>query len=334
MAQAARAATSPVVRFVSADGVAYEPPAQLLYHAADPPNRVQSPLRWHSGPRASASPHVSPGLKRHRSPVLQRDSLKSRYSPGRPGSRRHQRWSNDQALAQDFTDEDLRELYAMDWRSALSELFDGNDKMQQWQDFCEASEEHQRAILMRFNKTSSPSAKTRRALQPQERYDRIDRRVKALLKRGVGMDFLAAFEQRLYQLVYPPEHTSGASSQDSAVDVDMVGGRGAERGSRLLEIPVQKTRGGASVVLNDSMHRLLAHAVCLYHAVQVSAISRVSCRASYTAHEHACVGLSFRPLRPLSFRHRERYNAGADGGQPPASSGSAQYLQSGDPKQW
>ena len=168
MAQAARAATSPVVRFVSADGVAYEPPAQLLYHAADPPNRVQSPLRWHSGPRASASPHVSPGLKRHRSPVLQRDSLKSRYSPGRPGSRRHQRWSNDQALAQDFTDEDLRELYAMDWRSALSERFDGNDKMQQWQDFCEASEEHQRAILMRFNKTSSPSAKTdpRRAGSP------------------------------------------------------------------------------------------------------------------------------------------------------------------------
>ena len=32
---------------------------------------------------------------------------------------------------------------------------------------------------------------------------------------------------------------------------------------------LERTRGGASLVLNDSLHRLLAHAVCLYHSVQV-----------------------------------------------------------------
>jgi len=34
------------------------------------------------------------------------------------------------------------------------------------------------------------------------------------------------------------------------------------------DLEVSKTKGGASLVLNDSMHRLLAHAVCLYHEVQ------------------------------------------------------------------
>ena len=88
-----------------------------LRQAPSSPEREHSPwMRGGAGARAS----TSPGIKRARSPGLQRDSLKQRYSPGRPGSRRHQRWSNDQALREDMTDEELRELYAMDWRSALS----------------------------------------------------------------------------------------------------------------------------------------------------------------------------------------------------------------------
>ena len=38
-----------------------------------------------------------------------------------------------------------------------------------------------------------------------------------------------------------------------------------------VSLEIERTRGGASLVLNDSLHRLLAHAVCLYHSVQVSA---------------------------------------------------------------
>jgi len=84
------------------------------------PAREHSP--WLRGGTSVGGESTSPGtVKRARSPgFLQRDSLKSRYSPGRPGSRRHQRWSNDQALREDLTDDDLRALYAMDWRSALS----------------------------------------------------------------------------------------------------------------------------------------------------------------------------------------------------------------------
>jgi len=150
-----------------------------------------------------------------------------------------------------LTDEDLRELYSMDWRSALSELFEGDDKMQQWQDFCAAPEEEQRRLLVGLNKTARSNV--RRALVPQERYDRIDRRVKALLKRGVGRDFVAAFEDRLVQLLYV-----AAVGPEEACSVSMI----------TEDLEVSKTKGGASVVLNDSMHRLLAHAVCLYHEVQ------------------------------------------------------------------
>jgi hypothetical protein len=41
--------------------------------------------------------YASPSAFRARSPH-HRDSLKNRYSPGRPGSRRHQRWANETAM--------------------------------------------------------------------------------------------------------------------------------------------------------------------------------------------------------------------------------------------
>ena len=62
------------------------------------------------------------------------------------------------------------------------ELFEGGDKMQLWQDFCSASEEEQRRVLLRVNTTPAARAKLVRPLLPHERYDRLDRRVKALLK--------------------------------------------------------------------------------------------------------------------------------------------------------
>ena len=39
---------------------------------------------------------------------------------------------------------------------------------------------------------------------------------------------------------------------------------------------LERTRGGASLVLNDSLHRLLAHAVCLYHSIQVCSAGSIS----------------------------------------------------------
>lgn len=63
-----------------------------------------------------------------------------------------------------------------------AELFDGEDKMQQWQEFCEAPEERQMAILRGLD--TAQCSKLRRCERPHERYDKIDRRVKALLKVG------------------------------------------------------------------------------------------------------------------------------------------------------
>ena len=178
--------------------------------------------------------------------MLQRDSLKQRYSPGRPGSRRHQRFQNDQALREDLTDQDLRDLYSMDWRSALSELFEDSSKMQAWQDFCSATEEEQRAMLVLVQRSGVCK---KRAVQPLERFKRIDRRVKALVKRGVGRGFLAMFEHRLCQLVY-----------GAVRDEEMLGACGSSGEQGVDDVRLERTRGGAVVVLNDAMHRLLAHA--------------------------------------------------------------------------
>ena len=52
--------------------------------------------------------------------------------------------------------------------------------MQQWQEFCEAPEERQRAILMGLDKARR--SRLTRSEYPHERYEKIDRRVKALLK--------------------------------------------------------------------------------------------------------------------------------------------------------
>jgi hypothetical protein len=72
---------------------------------------------------------------------------------------------------------------------------------------------------------------------------------------------------------------------------------------------LERTRGGASLVLNDSLHRLLAHAVCLYHSVQVcsSALTSVhraavtsSCKERASAVSHECI-----PSRVLGRKSRK-----------------------------
>ena len=50
------------------------------------------------------------------------------------------------------------------------------------QDFCEASEEEQLRVLIRVHGDPEARKQFSRPLQPQERFNRIDRRVKALLK--------------------------------------------------------------------------------------------------------------------------------------------------------
>merc|ERR1712159_631555 len=59
----------------------------------DSTSLATSPRRQHASPLSGR--HISPHTRRRTSP---RDSLTSRLSPGRPGSRRHQRWLNETLL--------------------------------------------------------------------------------------------------------------------------------------------------------------------------------------------------------------------------------------------
>mmetsp|Transcript_61906 Transcript_61906/g.128066 ORF Transcript_61906/g.128066 Transcript_61906/m.128066 type:complete len:321 (-) Transcript_61906:90-1052(-) len=244
------------VRFVREDDSPYQTPVYFVPSASAEvdtgstgPVLMQpqrSPVRdWM---RRQSNDGPSPALKRTRSPMLQRDSLKSRYSPGRPGSRRYRRWMNDTMLREALDEDDLKEIYSVEHHSSLSDLFYG-DNMQKWDEFCAMSEEEQRQYLRKalHNHDPVPQKPTN---NPRVLYDRLDRKVKAMLKRGVGREFLADFEQQLCALLHV----------EDAMD--------AEWDRCGVEFMLVKSSKGAVVELGDSMHRLVAHAVCLFHSLQ------------------------------------------------------------------
>ncbi len=53
---------------------------------------------------------------------------------------------NDNLLREELDEEDLKEIYAVDYHSALSELFYG-ENMKTWEEFCALDEEEQRKCL-------------------------------------------------------------------------------------------------------------------------------------------------------------------------------------------
>mmetsp|Transcript_32091 Transcript_32091/g.76235 ORF Transcript_32091/g.76235 Transcript_32091/m.76235 type:complete len:333 (-) Transcript_32091:126-1124(-) len=271
------------VRFVREDtGEAYNAGANTgVYVIPSDEDDVHGPVRMMGmmGQRAEprASPHrwggapdgrneISPmGVKRSRaSPSHVRDSLRSRYSPGRPGSRRHQRWTNDQMLRNELDEDELKELYTVDWRSSLSELFSGDsaaDNMKRWEEFCAADEEEQHSMLHKWFGKAPPKHTRRTASEdPKTLYGRLDRRVKGLLARGVARDFLRHFEMQLAAQLDVSSADTGAERRGVAGDVVMVEAAGV--------VELTATPGGATCALDDPLQRLVAHAVCLYHSLQ------------------------------------------------------------------
>jgi len=149
------------------------------------------------------------------------------------------------ALREEFDEQELKDLYTIDYRSHLSELFYG-DNMKMWDEFCAASEEEQRRIIRGLEQQGG-SKGPRRTTDPKALYERLDRRVKGMLKRGAGRDFLKVFENKLCCLLHE--------------DAEFV----EENPQFLFEI--NRSNRGASVDLEDSMQRLVAHAVCSYHCL-------------------------------------------------------------------
>eukprot|EP00291_Cryptomonas_curvata_P027106 CAMPEP_0172176246 /NCGR_PEP_ID=MMETSP1050-20130122/14690_1 /TAXON_ID=233186 /ORGANISM="Cryptomonas curvata, Strain CCAP979/52" /LENGTH=371 /DNA_ID=CAMNT_0012848465 /DNA_START=75 /DNA_END=1187 /DNA_ORIENTATION=+ len=188
--------------------------------------------------------YASPSALRSRSSPHHRDSLKNRYSPGRPGSRRHQRWANETAMREQLEDEDLKELYAVEWKSSFAELFEG-DNLEKWEAFCSAPEEVQR----RQGRQAPRLRPTVQTDDPRVLYLRLDRRARGILNKGVGHEFVAAFESALLRLIRRSQGGDMADGNVSdAVDVSEPG------------VELKPTPRGATAEIDDAMERLLAHA--------------------------------------------------------------------------
>jgi len=144
---------------------------------------------------------------------------------------------------------ELRELFSMNWKSSFEELFEG-ENMQLWNEFCMSSEEEQRSMLKKLNPEVKSHSKLSPSDDPKMLFNRLDRRVKTLLKKGVARDFVIEFEMALCKLLHPSKYMDMKDDNKEAT----------------LEVHTSST--GASVVLQDSMKRMLAHAICLFHSVQ------------------------------------------------------------------
>jgi len=172
---------------------------------------------------------------------------------------------NDNHLREELDEEDLKEAYALDYHSALSDLFYG-DNMKKWEEFCAMDEEEQRKYLkgVKGNATKPPP---KIPDDPRVLFERLERKVKQMLKRGAGRDFLAAFEPRLTAMLHGQEDPgSPVVREDSDDGFTLVDSKGESE----FKLELVRTRVGVEVALGDAMHRLVAHAVCHFHSLSSS----------------------------------------------------------------
>jgi len=124
-----------------------------------------------------------------------RDSLRSRYSHGRPGSRRFQRFLNDLQLRYlagmegGFDTAEVKDLYAVHWRSTLSELFHKENQIA-FDTFRSCKEKNEGLKDMKKLQGRNP-------LTPPQMFLRVDRNIRRLLRRGAPAAVIVAIEKEL-----------------------------------------------------------------------------------------------------------------------------------------
>jgi len=167
-------------------------------------------------------------------------------------------------MREQLEDEDLKELYAVEWKSSFAELFEG-DNLEKWEAFCSAPEEVQR----RQGRQAPRLRPTVQTDDPRVLYLRLDRRARGILNKGVGHEFVAAFESALLRLIRRSQGGDMADGNVSdAVDVSEPG------------VELKPTPRGATAEIDDAMERLLAHAVCSFHSVDSYSLAPGPARAA------------------------------------------------------
>jgi hypothetical protein len=267
------------VRFVKEDGTQYSHPQELddeverQYASPGRPSPAASRVYAVSGRDGSPIFTMGDGgvgMKRAKSPLHQRDSLRSRMSPQRAGSRRRMRWERERDImrGQDLTEAEVRELYQVNNHSLFADLFEDGVSMASWLEFCKKSEEDQRGICNSVDKQQIRKyAGPKMTQDPAELYSRMSSKARGMLERGVGIDFLEKFENALVPLIYSSQ-SGGADDGDDDDDDDdvdddrdrdMVMADAAANGGE--DWTLTRTRTGAKVTLGESLERMVCHQV-------------------------------------------------------------------------
>jgi hypothetical protein len=265
--EGSRTFASSSVRFVKEDGTQYSHPHELddeverQYASPGRPSPAVSRVYAVSGRDGSPifTGDGGVGVKRAKSPSHQRDSLRSRMSPQRAGSRRRMRWERERDImrGQDLTEAEVRELYQVNNHSLFADLFEDGVSMASWLEFCKKSEEVQRGICNRVDQQQVRKyAGPKMTQDPAELYSRMSSKARGMLERGVGTGFLEKFEAALVPLIYS---APSCDADDDDGDGDRVMADAAANGGE--EWTLTRTRNGAKVTLGQSLDRMVCHQV-------------------------------------------------------------------------
>mmetsp|Transcript_23600 Transcript_23600/g.36808 ORF Transcript_23600/g.36808 Transcript_23600/m.36808 type:complete len:350 (-) Transcript_23600:165-1214(-) len=266
-----------------------------------PPKRVQfnensfSPSRPVSQPssltsplsRASSSPSSSP--KKKKKYFYERDSLNSRYKKGAPGSRRHQRWSNEMYLNHDWSD--LSESEPED-----DDLYEANEETLSRPNFSFVEVyERDTEVLEDFwygkaaSLDSSHCRPVERALpprrislEPQDRFLRIPKRTRKSIQSVCDSLLLEELEKDMVSYLSFLHNNRWAATQNRYFDEEDEDDKftAATTGTTRPSSPTHKFSSQSEtfecyernnqliLYLKDSHARLIAHGVCRYYSLK------------------------------------------------------------------
>lgn len=142
----------------------------------------------------------------------QRDSQRTRESPGLPGSRRYNRHQNkmellDKALSDSESELEIEVDLVIAFKSPFKVLFEDAECAQRWEPFLDITEEAQHRILTDLYPASSydhtrHSAKKRGfPTDPAECFQQLNREEKYLLRRQTGNPVIEQIEKTLMHFV-------------------------------------------------------------------------------------------------------------------------------------
>ena len=194
---------------------------------------------------------------------MNRDSLKIRYRTGKPGTRRHQRWSNEMFLGYDWSDlseseieEDIFEIFQEIHERphfSFTETFHQNS--QTLEEFWYSAQWDDDVLATSANRTNHFSSQN--FANPDARFRKIPRKSRVHLEKYSDSPFVKDLENELQNYV-----------KFLSEPVDFTGQMNRTYHSSSTSFKASWKDGALVIYFQDSLARLMAHGLCKYYALE------------------------------------------------------------------